>query len=274
MGEGTGDSRIERDENRRAAAGARKSTRDCLGISARSHARRACAGLRSPYTQVIGDPSPPSTSLSGTAGLARASGVARPRRSFESWFLLSYGPAPSRRSPLSRARARVSLSLYLSRFLSESRSPPSLPFAPLALRSSLWCLSLPPDIRIDSSATRSGPVRRSFSPPRFFLRMPRPRTIFISTTCLAGRRGTAHRFTVRRLAWRWGPTFISSPRFSYSPLFFRLLRATNAVLMIIVARLIVATVLSPMRDDIGSEWMHTAATRPATLWLTISSLRW
>lgn len=33
--------------------------------------------------------------------------------------------------------------------------------------------------------------------------------------------------------------------------------------MIIVARLIVATVSSPMRDDIGSEWMHVAAAAAA-----------
>lgn len=43
----TGDLWIERDENRRGN-GARERTRDCLGISARSHARRACAGLWSP----------------------------------------------------------------------------------------------------------------------------------------------------------------------------------------------------------------------------------
>lgn len=106
------------------------------------------------------------------------------------WFLLSYGPAPSRRSPPRRTRP----SLYLFRFLSGISSPSLLPFPPglWSARSPFlrWCLSLPPDIRIDSSAARSRPP--FFLSATFFLRMPRPRTIFISTTCLA-RRGAARR---------------------------------------------------------------------------------
>lgn len=194
--------RSERDGGGRGS-GARERARDCLGMSARSHARRACAAGFGPRrvplchpTQVIGHPLPAgrfALSYHGASGVSSV--LVAPRR-----VVPSVIRARTVASFTSSSHSPVSLSPSFSLGDLFSVAAPLCPLAsgPLALHSSRR-LSLPPDIRIDSSAARSRPP--FFLSATFFLRTPRPRTIFISTTCLALRgaawRGAARRFTVR-----------------------------------------------------------------------------
>jgi len=228
----------------------RERTKDCLGMSARVPTPVALApsfGTPScpPHARVIAPPSPFHFVLSPTkARAARLSSllvrevlllshgsplsfiVASFASSSLSLFLLAHNPPP----------LALSLSLFLSfflsffllHFLSLSHSEASslslfFPFLPSRVSRfpflSVRCLSLPPDIRIDSSTARA---RRSFSPPRFFsLCEPRPRTIFISTTCLAVSERASERST---------ESATSLPLLGRFRLFFRIppLRAANA----------------------------------------------
>lgn len=223
--------------------------------------RRASVPRRIPLppTQVIGRPpsATAATSLSRTAARAR---YCHPRHSFESGSFCHTGPH-RRVVCLFLAPAALYFSLSFSFSLGVSSLSLTPPFPALSsARSPFLLRSLAPSRHPHRFKRGADPdVRRSFSPPRSFsVCLARAQYSFPPLVSPAG---AARRVaSVYRPTWRWGPTF-TSPRCSYPPLFFRLLRATNAVLMIIVARLIVATVSSPMRDDIGSEWMHAAARR-------------
>lgn len=139
---GRGNGRLA-ERARRGQSGQRRERED-EGLSGHERAfprpprmRRASVPVASPChpTQVIGHP------------LRRPLRSLVPRRERRcpssslpgEWFLLSYGPAPSRRSPPRRTRP----SLYLLRFLSGISSPSPLPFPPWP---SVRSLSIPPGV--------------------------------------------------------------------------------------------------------------------------------
>lgn len=128
---GRGNGRLA-ERARREQSGQRRERED-EGLSGHERAfprpprmRRASVPVASPChpTQVIGHPL-----RRPLRSLVPRRERRRPSSSLPGeWFLLSYGPAPSRRSPPRRTRP----SLYLFRFLSGISSPSLLPFPPLA----------------------------------------------------------------------------------------------------------------------------------------------
>lgn len=155
--------------------------------------RRASVPVASPChpTQVIGRPlrRPPRS-------LVPRRERRRPSSSLPGeWFLLSYGPAPSRRSPPRRTRP----SLYLFRFLSGISSPSLLPLSP-SLRSARSPFPLVPlapsrhPHRFKRGAVPSAvlSLRHVLSP----YASP-AHNIHFHHLSRAARRGAARRFTVR-----------------------------------------------------------------------------
>lgn len=221
---GRGNGRLA-ERARRRRSGQRRERED-EGLSGHERAfprpprmRRASVPVASPChpTQVIGHPlRRPLRSLVPRARAALPVLVA-PRR-----VVPSVIRARTVASFTSSSHSPVSLSLSFSLGDLFSVATPLSPPGPWSARSPflLRCLSLPPDIRIDSSAARRGPVRRSFSPPRSFsVCLARAQYSFppLVSRC-AARRGAARRFTVRLVAV--GSDVHLAPRSSYPPSLF------------------------------------------------------
>lgn len=205
-----------------------------------SRMRRALVPVVPPFT---GNRYPSAVYLLTLSHRDASRGEGRGRDMRPSSSLSFEGVAPS----VTRIRVvRLSLSLSILFLLS---TPGLLPFGPaLFIPPSVSSHSLR-NIRIDSSADPSD-VRSFFL--SFFLLCARLARAQYSFPPLVSRGGSGG---------EEGSPPSLSPRLSHAgPLFFRLLRATNAILIIIAARLVIATVSSPMRDDVGSEWLHVAAT--------------
>lgn len=188
-----GESRRE-GTRRRAGRMERKRKRGhCLNVSARSHARRACAEYPGPsWTPRL----PPR--VIGSLALPLLS--------------LSTGSNPScSLAPSSRGHVPPSPTL-------------SLPLHRSLLPSVILRLSLPSDIRIDSSAD----VCRSFSPPRSF----------------SIRFSSANNIRFHHLSRR-GDRAPSAPTFTFSFHFFRLSISCSNYLRPVCQR------TSPIRSDIG-----------------------
>lgn len=210
---------------------ARERTRDCLGMErARSHARRACAGLRYPVVPSLrlGNRSPfalPPRPLSYGGASGATVLVARSRGA----------PSVTPRDPSSSRR--LPLSCSCGSFLHTFSLSLSLIFFLRLVLGSLRCVSFssacpPKFLALYSSLTLSRhPYRfkRGRSPfflsATFFLYAPRPRTIFISTTCLAGwRLAISERASEQPTRFATGSTLLASRGTRVFLLFFRLHR--------------------------------------------------
>lgn len=172
----------------------------CLNVSARSHARRACAEYPGPsWTPRL----PPR--VIGSLALP----------------LLSLAPVDRSHPALSLPPSAATYLLLPRRLFSVSLAPAP----PLSSSfSAILRLSLPSDIRIDSSAD----VCRSFSPPRSF----------------SIRFSSANNIRFHHLSRR-GDQAPSAPAFAFSFHFFRLSISCSNYLRPVCQR------TSPIRSDIG-----------------------